>query len=333
MLKRLCGATVYGLHQRRRGRGQQVPHLEHRGRVARVLHQVEQLEPAVRGALGQEPRRPRLRDARLGVAPVAGGIPGHRPVGEDRLVGRDYGRELGVREPQRLRVERHPLVPPERHRRRHLRDRRRLLEAHRGGRRRARRIQQRHLRVEEGAGRALGEVAREGAPDRHEGEVDAIPGEARHRLIDRRHTPRGAGGRHGVRPAGRQAGKREPPVAVGHGRAGLRAGQRHRDPRHPRPVQVSHLPADREGRSLCPRGGRTQQPQPNDQGRVPHPRRHTPPPARRRHAHARRPLLPRRRPAMSLAHAAGSPPIHGHAGHLLTSGQPPAARPTLDRFD
>ena len=96
---RLGGDRV---RQRDRGgrRRAEVGHAHVRRRRGRVLQQVEQLEGAVRRALGEEPGRRRGRGRGLGVAAVAA-APGHDAVGDERLVRLDdrgeRGREAAVR--------------------------------------------------------------------------------------------------------------------------------------------------------------------------------------------------------------------------------------------
>ena len=77
---------------RRRGRRAQVGDVDGRRGRARVLEQVEQVEGAVGGALGEEPRRRRRGHRRLGMAAVAA-APRHRPVDDDRRARLDDGRE------------------------------------------------------------------------------------------------------------------------------------------------------------------------------------------------------------------------------------------------
>ena len=90
------------VRQRDRGgrRRAEVGHAHVRRRRGRILQQVEQLEGAVRRALGEEPGRRRGRGRGLGVAAVAA-APGHDAVGDERLVGLDdrgeRGREEAVR--------------------------------------------------------------------------------------------------------------------------------------------------------------------------------------------------------------------------------------------
>ena len=97
-----------GLDQRRCRRRQQVRHLDLRALTVRVLNQIEQVEVAERGALGEVPRGGRTRqDAPFGVAAVRRGVPRHRPVGHDLDVGFDQRRELGGLEAgDRLGVDR-----------------------------------------------------------------------------------------------------------------------------------------------------------------------------------------------------------------------------------
>ncbi len=236
-----------GLDDGRGRRGQQVPHLDLRGDVARVLDQVEQVEAVDRGALGQEPLRERAPDAGLGVAAVAGRIPRHRAVGDDRLGGRDHGRELrrGQAE-ERLRVDGHPLQAGEVDDRGHLGLRRGPLERHRRDGGLAGGVEQRDLRVEEVARGAFREVAREGADLRHEELRDFVLREVREGLTRRVEGKGRLARRDRVGAAGQQAREDIPPLEVGRQRGRLRPRQRHRHARHAGVVQVAHLPADRE---------------------------------------------------------------------------------------
>ena len=242
-----------GLQERRRGRRQQIAHGDGGGRVARILEQVKEIEARDGGALGQHPRRLRGREAGLGVAAVAGAVPGHGAVREERLVGLDHRGELGLWQPQGLGIEGDALVAGERDGRGDLGGGRRL-EAHGGGGRLAGGIEQGQLRVEEGAGGALGEVAREVAGRDDEAEVEAVVRQRGDGRVDRRDDPARLRGRDGVGAAGGQAGEGEAAVGVGDGRCGGTAGQRHRQAGHRRPGAVLHLPAHRGGRRL--RGGR-----------------------------------------------------------------------------
>ena len=66
-----------------------------RRRGVRVLDQVEEVEVRVRGALGEVPGRRRRRQARLGVAAVAGASPRSSCGRRRRAVRFDDRRELG----------------------------------------------------------------------------------------------------------------------------------------------------------------------------------------------------------------------------------------------
>ena len=100
MVRRDSAATVYDTVIGGGRRRAEVGHLHVRCRRRRILQQVEQLEGAVRRALGEEPGRRRGRGRGLGVAAVAA-APGHDAVGDERLVGLDdrgeRGREAAVR--------------------------------------------------------------------------------------------------------------------------------------------------------------------------------------------------------------------------------------------
>ena len=80
---------------------------------SRVLQQVEQVEGAVRRALGEIPRRRRTADGPFGVAAVAGAdaaAPGERPLDgqpllrfhqrRERLIGQREGLETSARRPR-----------------------------------------------------------------------------------------------------------------------------------------------------------------------------------------------------------------------------------------
>ena len=113
----------------------------------------------MRGALGEEPRRRRARERRLGVAAVARRVPAHRPIDDDGDVRFDDGRErVAVDAADRAGID----ADPRPRRNRHLvRDRgaARAQEAELHVRRVRRQVQRGQPRREERVRHAFGEEA------------------------------------------------------------------------------------------------------------------------------------------------------------------------------
>ena len=144
---------------RRQRRRAQVGDLDRRGHRAGVLDQVEQVEAAVRGALGQEPRGGRAgQHAALRMAAVAADAPRHRAIRDHLDVRFDERRERRARHRgQVVHVDRQPAERQHRARIRHDGAIVLLVAGqHVGGNRRG--VGQGDARIEERPGRALGEI-------------------------------------------------------------------------------------------------------------------------------------------------------------------------------